>query len=175
MRLFFIMDDIDFASYADDNTPYTVRNNMEDVIFKLQNLSQILFQYFMDHQVKANPDDKCDFICSTNDTVNLVVENQIIDNSKCEKVLGVKLNYKLTFNAHIDDIPYMDFNRKRLLVSAFFISQLNYCTLICICIISQEVIKQIEYMEHTFAEYIMTKNNFLNNFLNKDKFVFNTP
>ena len=80
------MDDIDFASYADDNTPCTVRNDMEDVIFKLQNLSKILFQYFMDNQMKANPD-KCDFICSTNDTVNLVVENQIIDNSKCEKFL----------------------------------------------------------------------------------------
>ena len=36
--------------------------------------------------MKANPD-KCHFICSTNDTVNLIVENQIIDNSKCEKLL----------------------------------------------------------------------------------------
>ena len=34
--LFFIIDDIDFASYADDNTPYTIGNDMEDVIFKLQ-------------------------------------------------------------------------------------------------------------------------------------------
>ena len=31
------MDDIDFASYADDNTPCTIENDMEDVIFKLQN------------------------------------------------------------------------------------------------------------------------------------------
>ena len=87
----------------------------------------------------------------------------------------MKHNYKLTFNAHIDDIPYMDFNRKRLLVNTFFISQLNYCTLIWICIISQEVIKQIEYMEDTFAEYVMTKNHFFKNFLDKDKFVFITP
>ena len=42
----------------------------------------------MDNQIKANPD-KC-LICSTDDAVNLIVENQIIDNSKCEK-LGVKL------------------------------------------------------------------------------------
>ena len=33
--LFFIMNDIDLASYADDNTPYTVGYYMEDVIFKL--------------------------------------------------------------------------------------------------------------------------------------------
>ena len=66
------MDDIDFA---DDNTPYTIGNNMEDVIFRLQNSSKILFQWFMDNQMKANLD-KCHFICSTNG-------NQIIDNSKC--------------------------------------------------------------------------------------------
>ena len=33
--LFFIMDGIDFASYADDNTPYTIGSNMEDVIFQI--------------------------------------------------------------------------------------------------------------------------------------------
>ena len=69
MYFFFLstMDDIDFASYPDDN--------------KLQNLSKILFQWFMNNQMKTNPD-KCHFICSTNDTVNLIVENQIIDNSE---------------------------------------------------------------------------------------------
>ena len=135
--LFFIMDDISFASYADDNTPYTVGNDMEDVIFKLQNSAKILFQWFMDNRTKSNPD-KCHFICSTNDTVNLIIDNQIIDNSICEKLLGVKSDYELRFNAQIDDIckktgfklnalsriaPYMDFNKKRL-VNAFFISQL---------------------------------------------------
>ena len=52
---------------------------------------------------KANRD-KCHFICSTNDQVNLIVENQIIDNSKREKLLGVKFDYKLTCNAYFDDI-----------------------------------------------------------------------
>ena len=34
--LFFIMDDIDFASYADDNKVYgTIGSDIEDVIFKL--------------------------------------------------------------------------------------------------------------------------------------------
>ena len=35
------MDDIDFKSYADDNTPYTIGNHMEDVAFKLQNQIQV--------------------------------------------------------------------------------------------------------------------------------------
>ena len=60
-------------------------------------------------------------------SIDLIVENQIIDNSTGENFLGVKFYYKLTFNAHIDDIckkaglkfnvlsrivPYMDFNKK---------------------------------------------------------------
>ena len=45
----------------------------------------------MDNQIKANPD-KCHFICSTNGAVNLIVENQIIDNSKCEK-LGLQKSW----------------------------------------------------------------------------------
>ena len=77
------MDNIDFASYVDDNTPCTIGNNMEDVIFKLQNPLKILFQWFMDKHMKDNPD-KCHFLCNTNDTVNLIVENQVIDKSKCE-------------------------------------------------------------------------------------------
>ena len=50
------MGDIGFESYADDNTPYTTENDMEDVIFKLQNSSKILFQWFVDSKMKANPD-----------------------------------------------------------------------------------------------------------------------
>ena len=42
---------------------------MEDVFFKLQNLSKILFQWSMDNQMKANPY-KCHFIFSANDLVN---------------------------------------------------------------------------------------------------------
>ena len=41
--------------------------------------------------MKANPD-KCHFIYSTNDTANLIVENQIIDNGTCKKLLGVKFD-----------------------------------------------------------------------------------
>ena len=48
------MEDIDFAIYADENTPYTIQNDMEDVMFKLQNSSKILFQSFVDNQMKTN-------------------------------------------------------------------------------------------------------------------------
>ena len=54
--LFPIMENIDIASYADDNTSYTTGNSMEEVIQKLENAAKTLFQWFSDNQMKANPD-----------------------------------------------------------------------------------------------------------------------
>ena len=97
--------------------------------------------------MKANSDES-HFICSTDDKVNIFVENQKICNSPCEKLLGVRFDSKLTFDAHINDIckkaglklnalaritPYMDLNKKRLLLNAFFMSQFNYCQLVWMC------------------------------------------
>ena len=141
------MNETDFASYADDNTPCFVGNNIEDVIIKLQNASLTLFQRFYDNQMKTNPD-KCHFICSTDDKVNIIAENQKICSSPCEKLLGVRFDSKLTLDAHINDIckkaglklkalakttPYMDLNKKRLLLNAFFMSQFIYCQLVWMC------------------------------------------
>ena len=141
------MNDIDFASYADDNTSFIIGDDIGDVIFKLQNASKTLFQWFYDNQMKANPD-KCHFICSSNKNLNIVTEDQTISNSNCEKLLGVLQDSKLTFKPHLDSICrkaglklnaisriilYMDFSKRRLLVNAFFSSQFNYCPLIWMC------------------------------------------
>ena len=53
--LFFIMNDVDFASYADDNTPFFVGDDIDEVILKMQNVSETLFFWFKDNQMKANP------------------------------------------------------------------------------------------------------------------------
>ena len=47
--LFLIMKNTDIASYADDNTPYTTGNSIEEVIQKLENAAKTLFQWFRDN------------------------------------------------------------------------------------------------------------------------------
>ena len=141
------MNETDFASCTDNNTLYVVVNNIEDAIISLQNPSLTLFRWFCDNQIKANPD-KCHFICSTEDKVNIIVENKKICKSPCEELLGIRFDSKLGFEAHINDIcrkaglklkalamiaPYMGLNKKRLLLNMFFVSQLNYCQLVCMC------------------------------------------
>ena len=144
--LFIIMNDVDFASYADDNTPFFVANDLDEVIYKLQNASKSLFQWFADNQMKANPD-KCHFICSANVKTSIMIENEQIENSNCEKLLGVFFDSRLTFQTHINNIckkasqklnaisritPYMDFDKRKLVVNAFSF-QFNYCPLIWMC------------------------------------------
>ena len=97
--------------------------------------------------MKANPD-KCHFICSTEDKINIIVDNQKTCNSPCEKLLGVRFHSKHTSDAHIKNIcknaglkvnalaritPDMDFNKKILLLNAFFTSRFNYCQLVWMC------------------------------------------
>ena len=90
------MNDVEFASYADDNTPFFVGDDLNDVILKLQNASKTLFKWFNDNQMKANPD-KCHFICSSSVKTSIMIENKQIRNSSCEKLLGVFFDSKLTF------------------------------------------------------------------------------
>ena len=101
--LFLIMNNTELASYADDNTPYVVGNNKDELIVRLQNASKTLFQWFSDNQMKSNPD-KCNFICSTSKKVSLIVENKEIKNSARERLLRVKNDSKLSFNTHFDDM-----------------------------------------------------------------------
>ena len=69
------MENIDIASCADDSTPYTTANWIEELIQELENASQTLFQWFSDNQMKANPD-KCHFLCNSNSEVSLTIETQ---------------------------------------------------------------------------------------------------
>ena len=86
--LFFLMNDVDFASYADDNTPFFIGNNLDEAIFKLQSALKTLFQWFIDNHIKANLD-KCHLICSSNLKTSIMIENWQINNKTWEKLLGV--------------------------------------------------------------------------------------
>ena len=134
------MNETDFASYADDNTPYVTGDSIEDVINSLENVSVTLFRWFADNQIKANKD-KCHLLISC--TIN--VDGNIIGKSICEKLLGVNVDNKHKFNEHLESIlkkagqkvnalsrilPYINFEKRRILMNSFFTSQFNYCPLV---------------------------------------------
>ena len=89
--------------------------------------------------MKANPD-KRHFICSCDLKTSITLEKRQIHTNTCEKLLGLFFNSKLSFQSHIDNIckkpahelnvisrvtPYVDFNKRKLVINAFSSSQFN--------------------------------------------------
>ena len=84
------------ANYADDTTPYNGGKNTQDVITSLENCALVLFKWFENNLTTANSDESHLLLSrSTSSTVNR--NGDIIKNSESEKLLGVKIDYKLNF------------------------------------------------------------------------------
>ena len=95
--------DIDFASYADDNTPYCIGKTPEEVISQLEKSSKSIFAWFENNGMKANPD-KCHLLLSKNENFEANVNENRITNTRFEKLLGVTFDNQLNFNHHISKI-----------------------------------------------------------------------
>ena len=145
--MFFELSQTDFASYADDNTPYAEADNIDEVITILENDSIQLFKWFSDNQMKANKD-KCHLVISNNEKVSMKIDNIELENTSSEKLLGITIDSKLNFKEHLEGIikkasrkvnvlsritPYMNLTKRKLLMNSFFTSQFNYCPLVWMC------------------------------------------
>ena len=100
--MFFVLNQTDFASYADDNTPYVEANNIDEVITILENDS-IQFEWFSDNQMKANKD-KCHLVISNNEKVSMKIDNIELENTSSEKLLRIIIDSKLNFKEHLEGI-----------------------------------------------------------------------
>ena len=101
--LFFVVNNIDIASYADDSTPFIVEHNIDNAIAFLEQDSDALLKWFKNNCLKNNVD-KCYVLVSINKTVGIKIGDCTIDTGVCEKLLGVKLDVNLNFNNHISDL-----------------------------------------------------------------------
>ena len=103
----------------------------------------MLFKWFSDNQMKTNFS-KCHLVNKKDEVVINLGETEI-KNSEYEKLLGIKVDTKLNFNEHLNDIiskasrkvnalsrvvPYMSLSKKKILINSFFNSQFRYCPLI---------------------------------------------
>ena len=83
--------------------------------------------------MKSNGD-KCYLLINTSDKVNSKIENFHIYNIKCEKLLWVKFDHKLTFDDHISELckkasqkvqalprvtPYLNISKGTIFLNAF--------------------------------------------------------
>ena len=104
----------------------------------------MLFKWFSDNQMEANIN-QCHLLVNKKDEVIIKLGKTEIKNSEYEKLLGIKVDTKLNFNEHLNDIiskagrkvnalsrvvPHMSLSKKKILINSFFNSQFSYCPLI---------------------------------------------
>ena len=141
--MFYDIDKCDIASYADNNTSYTTDFNPE-VIQKLELTTNNLFEWFKNNNMKANAD-KCHLLVTRDTDVTAKIGEFDVKNSREEKLLGVKIDSKLSFENHVSSlckkasqklhalarvVNFMDLAKRKSLMKAFITSQFNYCPLI---------------------------------------------
>ena len=142
--LFFICENDDIASYADDTTPYTCARDTPTVISELQSTSEKLFNWFEKNHLKANPE-KCHLLLSSKSSIETKIGGVSVKSSQMETLLGVSIDSELNFENHISNIcskvsrkftalgriaGFITFEKSRMLFKAFIKSQFKYCPLI---------------------------------------------
>ena len=99
--LFFIVNSMDIANYADDNTLYATANDIDRLIASLDGALKSLFTWFDNNLMKSNAD-KFHLLVSSNEKVTIKIGSHKTAN--CEKLLGVHLDSGLSFHYHISEI-----------------------------------------------------------------------
>ena len=144
--LFFIKVDCDIANYADDNIPYLSLKNVGEVwevLNGLENVLSNLFQWFTENKLKGNAS-KSHLPINSGENVHVNIGTSQIKNINWEKLLGIDIDCKLSFENHINQIcskarpkikalariaPFLNKRKRKLLLNAFFKSQFSYCSL----------------------------------------------
>ena len=101
--LFFIIDDVDVGSYADDNTPYTHGKFSNKALDKPECTSRNIFEWFLNNTMRANPD-KCHFLSSLDMNTEISVSSFDIENTHSQKLTGVTIDRRLNFHDHVSNL-----------------------------------------------------------------------
>ena len=101
--MFLMLEHTYFASYGDENTPYTVNENTKEVIQTLEQIFKPRLQWFKDNQMKLNPN-KSHLILSGKENRGINVGNVFIKSSQNEKLLGAFFDEKTTFGYLIENV-----------------------------------------------------------------------
>ena len=127
------------ANYADDNIPYSTGTGIHNIISDLEQASDILSKWFQDNYLKSNIDKYHVLLSKTSET-QLKVKNVPIASNCFEKLLGIKINHKLSLKPHVESlckknsqklnvlvrmVSFLKFKQRKLLLNAFITSPIH--------------------------------------------------
>ena len=87
-HMFLILKTTSFTGYADDNTPFVVRENTTNAVKVLEDIGENLIKWFSDNQMKLSTA-KCHVLLNSQGPNTIMIENLCIINPSCEKMLGI--------------------------------------------------------------------------------------
>ena len=98
--LFLENNDIDYANYADDNTPHACLSGLDFVIFKLQKNTERIFRWFHNNNLISNAE-MSHLIVSPKENLEIQVSSCSIRNEDSVKLLGIQINNNLNFDYYV--------------------------------------------------------------------------
>ena len=143
--LFFLIV-IDICNYADDNTPYTVDMCLEKLMAKLECATNSAMEWLSYNGMKLNSK-KCHLLVCGHKFEGMIckIENTMVIETHLVKLLGITIESELTFNKHMAIVckkasqklnalsrlcGLISFDKRKLLMNAFFNSQFSYSPLV---------------------------------------------
>ena len=138
--MLYFLEDFDIANYADDSTLYCAGKSTEFVVNNLEQSSTIHFKWLTNNYMKVNTG-KSHLLLSGNARATATIDNSYIESEDEQVLLGITIDFNLTFENHINSIckkasqkfnalariaPYMNMQKRRTITKSFA----RYCPLI---------------------------------------------
>ena len=144
--LFFLFINTEVCNIADDTTPYACDADLKSLLQNLEGDVASALLWFDANYMKPNQQ-KCHFLApsQTPEQLWIQVGEQIIWESRQERLLGVMVDKELSFKQHVEDlckkagakvtalarlIRIVSMEKKRILMASFIKSQFCFCPLV---------------------------------------------
>ena len=146
--MFLFMKSCNFYNYADDNFVSRSSPDVNVILYNLKSDCQISLKWFDDNGMKANPS-KFKFMIMSSENIEpqiFTISDDVCLQSQTDvKVLGITVDYWLTFNEHIRICTlrvarqfnalsriskYLDTISKSVLYHSFIASNFKYCPIV---------------------------------------------
>ena len=144
--LFFLFTNTEACNIADDTTPFACDKNIRNLIQNLESDTASALMWFDANYMKSNQS-KCHFILPSMspELFWIRVGEQVIWESRYERLLGLGVDKELKFHEHVKTIckkasakvtalarmiKIMPLGRKKILFNSFVTSQFSHCPLV---------------------------------------------
>ena len=143
--IFFQFVDAHVCNFADDTTLTACNVKMNDLLHELEDNTLSAIIWFENNYMKLNQS-KCHFLtCGSPEHLWVRVGDEKIWESQSEKLLGMIVDKKLSFDLHLRTlcrkvnqkvsalariVPILPFSKRHLIMKTFIESQFSYCPLV---------------------------------------------